>query len=236
MKNILLFFMMIAIPVFGTDFTKDLQQIDDLLKKGEYKEVLRSSDSVIQRADKENNWNAKGRALIYSAQASHSLGHAKEMKSFIEQATDVYKAHNDPSGLGRSYYVHSFYYLKNNDAEEMYRLLEIASRYAAQSTDSELHIRILTGLGLASWNLGRFTESIKHLDQAAQLSQQKNQPHLLAMAYENLAVSYSARADFQEALDYYRKALAIFESEKNPHALAYVLRKYGSNVRKNGRY
>jgi CHAT domain-containing protein/tetratricopeptide (TPR) repeat protein len=227
-------FLLISIQAFATDFTKDLQEIDNQLKKGQFKEVLQLSDSVIQRAEKENDWNAKGRALIFCAQASHSMGHSKEMKSFIEKATAVFKAHNDPAGLGRCYYVHSFYYLKNNDAEEMYRLLEIGSRYAAQSTDSELHIRILTGLGLASWNLGKFTESIKHLDQAAKLAQEKNQPHLLALAYENLAVSYSARADFQQALDYYRKALAIFESEKNPHAMAYVYGNMGVTYERMG--
>jgi len=216
------------------EFAKELGEIDDLLKKGEFKEVLRLSDSVIQRAEKVNDWNAKGRALIYSAQASHSLGHATEMKDFIKKATAVFKAHNDAAGLGRSYYVHSFYYLKNNDAEEMYHLLEIASRYAAQSTDSELHIRILTGLGVASWNLGKFTESINHLDQAAKLAQEKDQPHLLALAYENLAVSYAARADFQQALDYYRKALAIFENEKNPHAMAYVYGNMGVTYERMG--
>ena len=234
MKCYLVLFILVSIPTYADDFTKELQEIDNLLKKGQFKEVLRLSNSVIQQAEKEDSWNAKGRALIYSAQASHSMGHAKEMKNFIEKATAVFKAHNDPAGLGRSYYVHSFYYLKNNDAEEMYRLLETASRYAAQSTDSELHIRILTGLGLASWNLGKFTESIKHLEQAVKLAQQKNQPHLLAIAYEDLAVSYSARADFQQALDYYRKALAIFESEKNPHAIAYVYGNMGVTYERMG--
>jgi CHAT domain-containing protein len=233
-RNLVFLFIIFAIPAFATDFTKDLQQIDDQLKKGEYNKVLQLSGAVIQRAETENNWNAKGRSLIYSAQASHSLGHSKEMKNFIEKAIDVFKAHNDPAGLGRSYYVYSFYYLKNNDAEEMYRLLEIGSRFAEQSTDSELHIRILTGLGVASWNLGRFTESIKHLDEAAKLAKQNNQPHLLALAYENAAVSYSARADFQQALDYYRKALAIFESEKNPHALAYVYGNMGVTYERMG--
>lgn len=223
-----------SISAFANDFTKDLQQIDDQLKKGEFKEVLHLSDSIIQRAAKENNWKAKGRALIYKAQASHSLGQSKEMKDFIEQAIHVFKAHNDPAGLGLCYYVYSFYYLHNNDAEEMYRLLEIGSRYAAQSTDSEVHIRILTGLGLASWNLGRFTESIEHLNQAAKLAEQNNQPHLLALAYENAAVSYAARADFQQALEYYRKALAIFENEKNPHALAYVYGNMGVTYERMG--
>jgi CHAT domain-containing protein/Flp pilus assembly protein TadD len=229
-----LLFVIICTPAFAINFAEDLAQIDDQLKKGEYKEVLRLSDSIIQRAQKVDNWHAKGRALIYSAQASHSLGHAKEMKDFIEKATAVFKAHNDAAGLGRSYYVHSFYYLKNNNAEEMYRLLEIGSGYAAQSTDSELHIRILTGLGLASWNLGKFTESIEHLDQAAKLAQEKNQPHLLAIAYENLAVSCSARGDFQQALDYYRKALSIFEDEKNPHAIAYVYGNMGVTYERMG--
>jgi CHAT domain-containing protein len=226
------FYLFLLVILSTPEFTKDLAKIDDQLKKGEFKEVLRLSDSVIQRSG--NDWNAKGRALIYCAQASHSLGHAKEMKNFIEKATAVFKTHNDSAGLGRAYYVHSFYYLKNNDAEEMYRLLEIASGYAAKSTDSELHIRILTGLGLASWNLGKFTESIKYLDQAAKLSQKKNQTHLLALAYENLAVSYAARADFQQALDYYGKALRIFEDEKNPHALAYVYGNMGVTYERMG--
>lgn len=230
MKHYLLLFLLLA----STDFTKELSKIDEQLKQGQFKEVLKLSDSVIQRAGKENNWKANGRALVYKAQASHSLGHSKEMKDFIEQAIDVFKAHNDPAGLGLCYYVYSFYYLHNNDAEEMYRLLKIGSRYAAQSTDSEVHIRILTGLGLASWNLGRFTESIEHLNQAAKLAEQNNQPHLLALAYENAAVSYAARADFQQALNYYRKALAIFESEKNPHAIAYVYGNMGVTYERMG--
>ncbi len=225
---------MISIPAFGTDFTKDLQQIDDHLKKGEYKEVLSLSDSVIQRADKENNWNAKGRALIYSAQASLSMGHSKEMKIFIEKAIDVFKAHNDPSGLGRGYYVYSFYYLKNNDAEEMYHLLEIAKKYADKGSDIEARIRIILGLGLASWNLGRFSDAINQLNEGAELAQKNNQTHLLGLAHENLAMNYSARADFQQALENYRDAFAIFEQEKNPHAMAYVYGNMGVTYERMG--
>jgi tetratricopeptide (TPR) repeat protein len=193
-------FIMISIPAIATDFTKDLQKIDNQLKKGKFKEVLSLSDSVIQRAEKEDNWNAKGRALIYSAQASHSLGHAKEMKSFIEQAISIFKRHNDPSGLGRGYYVYSFYYLKNNDAEEMYRLLEIGRGYAEKGSDMEVRIRILLGLGLANWNLGRFSEAIKQLNDGAELARKNDQTHLLALAHENLAMNYSARADFRRRL------------------------------------
>src|SRR5262245_18443561 len=120
MKRCLFLFIIISIPAFATDFTKDLAEIDNQLKKGQFKEFLRLSESVIQRAEKEDNWNAKGRAMIYIAQALHSLGRDEEMKSIIEKATAVFKAHEDPSGVGRSYYVHSFYYLKTNDAEEMY--------------------------------------------------------------------------------------------------------------------
>lgn len=154
MKFSVVLLIMISVPLLATDFSKDLREIDNHLKNGAYKDVLKLAGFVILRAQKENNWNAQGRALIYGAQASHSLGKSKEMKSFIERAIAIFKTHNDPAGLGRSYYVYSFYYLKNNDAEEMYRLLEIGSRYAAGSTDTEVHIRILLGLGLANWNLG----------------------------------------------------------------------------------
>ncbi|MCI0612316.1 CHAT domain-containing protein [bacterium] len=234
MKCYVVLFILVSIPTYAADFTKELQEIDDLLKKGEYKEVLRFSDSVIQRADKENNWNAKGRALIYSAQASHSMGHSKEMKNFIENAIDVFKAHNDPAGLGRSYYVYSFYYLKNNNAEEMYRLLDIGKKYADKGSDIEVRIRILLGLGLASWNLGRFSDAINQLNEGAQLARENNQTHLLGLAHENLAMNYSARADFPQALENYRQAFAIFEQEKNPHAMGYVYGNMGVTYERMG--
>ena len=86
------FYLLLLVILSTAEFAKDLQLIDDQLKKGEFKEVLRLSSSVIQRAEKVGDWNAKGRALIYKAQASHSLGHAKQMKDFIEKATAVFKA------------------------------------------------------------------------------------------------------------------------------------------------
>ncbi len=84
---------------------------------------------------------------------------------------------------------------------------------------------------MESW---RFSEAIKRLNEASQLAQQNNEPHLLALAHENLAMNYSARADFPQALENYRKAFAIFEKEKNPHAMAYVYGNMGVTYERMG--
>ena len=208
--------------------------MDIHLKKGEYKDVLKLASSVAQKAQKEDDWNAQGRALIYCAQASYSMRHPKEMKTFIENAIAIFKAHNDNTGLAKSYYVYSFYYLNNNDVEEMYRLLEIASRYADKTTDVEVHIRILLGLGNANWNLGKFSEAISRSDEAARLAKQNHYDHLLALAHEGLAINYLARADFAQALENYRQSLAIFQKENNSHAIAVVYGNMGATYEEMG--
>lgn len=226
--------MIISIPALATDFTADLKQLDIHLKKGEYKDVLKLGSSVASKAQKEANWNAQGRALIYCAQASYSMRNPKEMKTFLENAIAIFKAHNDNTGLAKSYYVYSFYYLSNNDVEKMYQLLETAGSYADKTSDVEVHIRILLGLGNANWNLGKFSEAILRSTEAVQLAKQNHYDHLLALAYEGVAINYLARADFPQALENYRQALAIFQKENNPHAIAVVYGNMGATYQEMG--
>src|SRR5262245_5353090 len=227
-------FILISIQAFASDFTNDLQHLDIHLNKGEYKDVLKLGNSIAQKAQKEKDWNAQGRALVYCAQASYSMRHPKEMKDFLEDAIAIFKAHNDQTGLAKSYFVYSFYYLNNNDIEEMYRLLKIASDYADKTTDVEVHIRILLGLGNANWNLGKFSEALLRAAEAARLAKENHYDHLLALAHEGLAINYLARADFPQALENYRQALAIFEKENNPHAIAIVYGNMGATYQEMG--
>ncbi|MCI0612317.1 CHAT domain-containing protein [bacterium] len=234
MKFNVLFFIIISTQAFATDFSADLKQLDIHLKKGEYKDVLKLASSVAQKAQKEKNWSAQGRALVYCAQASYSMRHPKEMQTFLENAIAIFKAHNDYTGLAKSYYVYSFYYLNSNNVEEMYRLLEIASRYADKTTDNEVHIRILLALGNANWNLGKFSEAILRSSEAARLAKQNHYDHLLALAHEGLAINYLARADFPQALENYRQSLVIFQKENNPHAIAIVYGNMGATYEEMG--
>ena len=73
---------------------------------------------------------------------------------------------------------------------------------------------MLSFTGMVLRHLGRIEESIETLTEA--VSYPGDSPEVLAGSYNNLAVIYDTKEEFDKALKFYKKALQYMEDKASP--------------------
>jgi CHAT domain-containing protein/lipoprotein NlpI len=79
-----------------------------------------------------------------------------------------------------------------------------------QSLAAQLEIgRSHNQFGLIYWDMAAYDKAIDHLEKAAEIGHQLQNPELEAQAVNNLGLVYDEQGDYRRSLDAYEKALAI---------------------------
>ena len=226
MKWVGVVLLIIPVIVDAQDLMKDLDQVEQHLRRSEYQIALDSAKKIAGEAEKTKNVLALARANYLISDALYYLGDFKTFEYFARKAVEGYLKANDTEGIAKSYYQLSFMY-ERDQSEEMIRMLDKANAYAERTDVLWLRAVIQNAYGVAYQNLDNYRLAALHFETSAKIAEQAKDQPKQSIALSNAGTNWSYLGDYQKALMYFNKALALSKQSNNKRSLAVVLGQRG---------
>jgi len=94
----------------------------------------------------------------------------------------------------------------------------------------------LNRAGRAYWSLGDLTKSLQYFDSSLVISKQKNEPLIEAHNYAGIGVVYAVAGDKISSIEFYKKALEVFEKEQVNDRIVAMYNNIGRSYNALGQY
>ena len=122
------------------------------------------------------------------------------------------------------------YWQSNTDSVAHY-----AKQLDSITADMPAVYRAMARVGMARYqSVGKPSLGIKLYEEAIELLQNSGADSILARAYNSIGVCYGKKSDYTQALEYYFKALRIYEQKKDAENLSGVLANIGQLYQQKG--
>jgi tetratricopeptide (TPR) repeat protein len=105
---------------------------------------------------------------------------------------------------------------------------------AHERRDELKQIQALINMGILYLKYNEHDEALRYLFQSLELAQKYKREEILNTIYNDIGVVYSTNDATPQAIDYYKKALAISEKQGNRHRIALNLLNLGTEMHKLG--
>jgi tetratricopeptide (TPR) repeat protein len=181
--------------------------VDPLLLNGQYTEAITIIDTEILRADESRKSmlvNKKAEALIHLGNLDEG---EKLLGEQLKTATSPFMRAVTLSTLG-------LLYINEGRYDKALESLQESSQLFQQSKNEESleHAQAISYLGLVYQFTGKHTQAQEQMQVALNLRLKKldSNHELIAASYNDLGLCF-ARVDNDKALDYYEKALTIYQ-------------------------
>lgn len=167
--------------------------------------------------------------LLGMAINHQNIGECMEAQGRLEDALKSYRLsleYNEENDSDRGIAICknsiSQVYIKQNKLQEALQILEPTLLSAEATGDKHIITGVLINLGWVLTKLNRYEEAARFLKEGLKTASNHNLPFSVTKSYLLLAELSSEKGEYQNALDYYKKAKEIEESISNQVNFNYV--------------
>jgi tetratricopeptide (TPR) repeat protein len=199
--------LLLALIFTVSGFAQSFDRIDSLLIDARYQDAIEAANNALKRnsTDKAVLFNKKAEALI-------QMGDFKEAKEILDIAIQTNTSALQHAVSNTNYGLLYLNLGKNDLAHE--HLLKALQTFDQQADQNNLErAKTLSFLGQVYNVAGKTAQAQEHLMMALSIRQKllPEKHELIAASYNDLGLSF-VQADKERALDYYDKALGIYQS------------------------
>ena len=199
-------------------------------KLGDYQNAIENYGKAHELAKNENNTDECYSIMLKIAEIYKNI-YRKDLASEIYKDIINQDEVNETVKLNAelNLFESDFYGMKPNDiVKKYYELLEKAKN------NKEIAAKINFRLGFLYDKSSGFDNAVKHYEASIDICDDYNINENLSSCYYNLAEIYSDKKDYEKALDYYLKSMAIDEITKNTEGLMITTKKVAKIYEKKG--
>lgn len=120
------------------------------------------------------------------------------------------------------------FFIKRDQHEESRKVFERGLKYAVKFGDQQHIIRFRQGLATSLFGLNQFPGAIKEFKKVLSEAQILNDSDVLAVTYQNVALVYYHKQDFETCIDYQRHALTYNRKGIKSDSYAEMLNNLGA--------
>ncbi|GAB4229067.1 MAG: hypothetical protein Tsb0034_00570 [Ekhidna sp.] len=192
---------------------------DDLGQPERGKPYLLNSLSVLRQLDDSVNI---GRTLNNLGSLYATLGKRDSALLFYKECMAIRQNLNDSIGVARVHNNVADIYLEHTDSDFMSDAIQEARihliqglEYLKEGADTNLQATMFANMGKVLTELGRYDEAKGYLDKAITLSEQIDSKMRLQLAYQYYKDFHKQRGNYQKALEYLEKEIAIDKEQRS---------------------
>lgn len=145
----------------------------------------------------------------------------------IETAANIFHELHDNEYSARSLLVKSILLTYNAQFAEALTVLNEATFYAHQTTNAEIRAAIPLRIGFVHHTMGSHDKALEYYYQALHGVDVEQYPLLAASCYNDIAAALTRIEHYEEAEEYYKKAIAVNKRNNNKRGLIRNLSDYG---------
>jgi tetratricopeptide (TPR) repeat protein len=147
------------------------------------------------------------------------------------KALELARFKNLPSQKGYIYYTLSTIYDKKGETSKSFEYLDLVSMLAKELDDPRLQALVSFQRGNLYFRMGQFDFAANSVNNAIDNFEEAENQHGLSNAYEMIANIYGQQKDYSKQLEYFNKAIALNNKNKDESRVAnnyanYSLMKY----------
>lgn len=147
---------------------------------------------------------------------------------YLDKAQKLYWQINSLSYLGKGYEIRGDIYRSRNDFNEARRNYRIAVFCYKKTGEKIPQMKLLNYIGSTYAQAGNVSEAFKFYLQAREVAVEAGNKDMLARINNNLGRIFIASQQWPAGIDYYKMALAVFETEADSFKMATVLMNLGA--------
>ncbi|MCK5342505.1 MAG: tetratricopeptide repeat protein, partial [Candidatus Heimdallarchaeota archaeon] len=208
---------------------ESLQQVEMLLKQGEYKNALEILETISSREKLTADDKVTG--MLFESRIRTKIGELQKARVIVEEILSLDRKTIDQLKVIDTFILKAEISWRLGNLEEGLQSVQegekLLNEGGKKNALTKRKRNLLRNRGIIYWYMGKLDDAAAFLEQSLVISEEKKDKKGIAESLNNLGLIYQSKGEFKCALEYYQQSLTIYEGLEDKESISKLVNNIG---------